>query len=382
MWQLDLVPKKKLAKEQNEDVKNWKSYTFELSIVVKLWWSWLGSQLTYVTLFSMFICLTIFPNFHGKVSLKLTSFGGMRHALFGSAMEIMSGPVTPWLSLRTVSEVLDCLVRCCDLREKLQWNNAKCQRTTFTTILWCAALDLEILFFIFIFTLLGCQPLKCTPIRECGNDMKWWHHYFLGTSRWREVKRWRQQGVEDIDVSNIDPSTGRQKQDLATHFGPPPTGRTTTGCLTAQPASLYVDPVAPAKSSTLVTGVALSAQGKPAMISSPFQQDQSVVHQGLVSLFDGWGWMIAEEIASHRLRSCHLGVMQSQFFLVYDVRCVGADANISSAAVEPEGDLQLCWGRMLRMGLSFVLFMNYSICSSNCLMRKWRFPAWNLGTIF
>ena len=108
------------------------------------------------------------------------------------------------------------------------------------------------------------------------------------------VKRWRQQGVEDIDVSNIDPSTGRQKQDLATHFGPPPTGRTTTGCLTAQPASLYVDPLAPAKSSTLVTGVALSAQGKPAMISSPFQQDQSVVHQG-------------------------------------------ADANISSAAVEPEG---------------------------------------------
>eukprot|EP00434_Breviolum_minutum_P029521 symbB.v1.2.026104.t1/scaffold2578.1/size75865/5 len=109
------------------------------------------------------------------------------------------------------------------------------------------------------------------------------------------VKRWRQQGVEDIDVSNIDPSTGRQKQDLATHFGPPPTGRTTTGSLTAQPASLYVDPLAPAKSSTLVTtGVALSAQGKPAMISSPFQQDQSVVHQG-------------------------------------------ADANISSAAVEPEG---------------------------------------------
>lgn len=103
---------------------------------------------------------------------------------------------------------------------------------------------------------------------------------FLGTSRWREVKRWRQQGVEDIDVSNIDPSTGRQKQDLATHFGPPPTGRTMTGCLTAQPASLYVDPLAPAKSSTLVTGVALSAQGKPAMISSPFQQDQSVVHQG------------------------------------------------------------------------------------------------------
>ena len=43
---------------------------------------------------------------------------------------------------------------------------------TFTTILWCAALDLEILFFIFVFTLLGCQPLKCTPIRECGNDMK------------------------------------------------------------------------------------------------------------------------------------------------------------------------------------------------------------------
>ena len=133
---------------------------------------------------------------------------------------------------------------------------------------------------------------------------------FLGTSRWREVKRWRQQGVEDIDVSNIDPSTGRQKQDLATHFGPPPTGRTTTGSLTAQPASLYVDPLAPAKSSTLVTtGVALSAQGKPAMISSPFQQDQSVVHQGLVSLFDGWGWMIAAEIASHRLKSCHLGVM-------------------------------------------------------------------------
>ena len=127
---------------------------------------------------------------------------------------------------------------------------------------------------------------------------------FLGTSRWREMKRWRQQGVEDIDVSNIDPSTGRQKQDLATHFGPPPTGRTTTGCLTAQPASLYVDPLAPAKSSTLVTGVALSAQGKPAMISSPFQQDQSVVHQGLVSLFDGWGWMIAAEIASHRPRSC------------------------------------------------------------------------------
>lgn len=117
-------------------------------------------------------------------------------------------------------------------------------------------------------------------------------------------------------MSNIDPSTGRQKQDLATHFGPPPTGRTTTGCLTAQPASLYVDPLAPAKSSTLVTaGVALSAQGKPAMISSPFQQDQSVV-QGLGFVCLLRGRMIAAEIASHRLRSCHLGVMQSQFFLV------------------------------------------------------------------
>ena len=79
-------------------------------------------------------------------------------------------------------------------------------------------------------------------------------------------------------MSNIDPSTGRQKQDLASDFGPPPTSRT-TGCLTGA-ASLYVDPL----KSSLVTSGAPSAQGKPAaMISSPFQDQSAYVHQGLAT---------------------------------------------------------------------------------------------------
>lgn len=64
--------------------------------------------------------------------------------------------------------------------------------------------------------------------------------------------------------------------------------------------------------------------------------------------------------------------MQSHFFL--GLRCVGADANISSAAVEPEGDLQLCLGRMLRMGLVICSLYGLYVVP-NCLMQQWRFPA-------
>lgn len=59
----------------------------------------------------MFICLTIFPNFHGKVSLKITSFGGMRRALFGSSMEIMSGP---WAHDLPCGRCLRCWTAWCD----------------------------------------------------------------------------------------------------------------------------------------------------------------------------------------------------------------------------------------------------------------------------
>lgn len=66
------------------------------------------------------------------------------------------------------------------------------------------------------------------------------------------AKRWRQQGMEDVDTSNIDPATGRQKQlDLSAMepppmgppVGPPPIGA--AGCSRQGPASLYVDPLAP-----------------------------------------------------------------------------------------------------------------------------------------
>ena len=67
-----------------------------------------------------------------------------------------------------------------------------------------------------------------------------------------EAKRWRQQGMEDVDTSNIDPATRRQKQlDLSAMepppmgppVGPPPIGA--AGCSRQGPASLYVDPLAP-----------------------------------------------------------------------------------------------------------------------------------------
>ena len=60
-------------------------------------------------------------------------------------------------------------------------------------------------------------------------------------------KRWRQHGVEDMDVSQIDPKTGRQKApDLSAHLPPPPMSGTSGSLNRARPAvgSLYVDPLA------------------------------------------------------------------------------------------------------------------------------------------
>eukprot|EP00435_Cladocopium_sp_Y103_P011321 s1700_g2.t4 len=62
------------------------------------------------------------------------------------------------------------------------------------------------------------------------------------------AQRWRQQGMEDVDTSNIDPATGRQKQlNLSAMelppMGPPPTAP--AACSRQGPASLYVDPLAP-----------------------------------------------------------------------------------------------------------------------------------------
>ena len=59
-------------------------------------------------------------------------------------------------------------------------------------------------------------------------------------------KRWRQHGVEDMDVSQIDPTTGRQKApDLSPQLPPPPmSGPTSSSLNRGRPAvgSLYVDP--------------------------------------------------------------------------------------------------------------------------------------------
>lgn len=63
-------------------------------------------------------------------------------------------------------------------------------------------------------------------------------------------KRWRQHGVEDVDVSQIDPRTGRPKApDLsAAHLPPPPMNGPTSGSLNRAGlqavGSLYVDPLA------------------------------------------------------------------------------------------------------------------------------------------
>ncbi|CAE7836217.1 unnamed protein product [Symbiodinium sp. CCMP2592] len=64
-------------------------------------------------------------------------------------------------------------------------------------------------------------------------------------------KRWRQHGVEDVDVSQIDPKTGRQKApDLSAHLPPPPMNGPTSGSLNRAGlqavGSLYVDPLAKA----------------------------------------------------------------------------------------------------------------------------------------
>jgi len=59
-------------------------------------------------------------------------------------------------------------------------------------------------------------------------------------------KRWRQHGVEDPDVSQIDPNTGRQKADPSVALPPPPM-TPTSGSFRGSHAvgSLYVDPTKP-----------------------------------------------------------------------------------------------------------------------------------------